>query len=90
MPGDNRFVGGKKSTTDRDNIALRPKRLADMEGQDRVRENLSIIIEAAAARGEPIDHLLFYGPPGLGKTSLAYVVSNEVGANIRVTAGTRN
>ncbi len=87
MQGDNRFVGGKKTTTDRDNIALRPKRLADMEGQDRVRENLSIIIEAAAARGEPIDHLLFYGPPGLGKTSLAYVVSNEVGANIRVTAG---
>ena len=87
MPGDERFVSGSKGKSDRENVALRPKRLADVVGQDRVRENLSIIIEAAAGRGEPIDHLLFYGPPGLGKTSLAYVVSNEVGANIRVTAG---
>ena len=87
MPGDERFVSGSKGKADRENIALRPKRLADVVGQDRVRENLSIIIDAAAGRGEPIDHLLFYGPPGLGKTSLAYVVSNEVGANIRVTAG---
>ncbi len=87
MPGDERFVSGSKGKSDRENIALRPKRLADVMGQDRVRENLSIIIDAAAGRGEPIDHLLFYGPPGLGKTSLAYVVSNEVGANIRVTAG---
>ena len=87
MPGDERFVSGSKGKSDRENIALRPRRLADVVGQDRVRENLSIIIEAAAGRGEPIDHLLFYGPPGLGKTSLAYVVSNEVGAIIRVTAG---
>lgn len=87
MPGDERFVSGSKSKSDRENIALRPKRLADVVGQDRVRENLSIIIDAAKGRREPIDHLLFHGPPGLGKTSLAYVVSNEVGANIRVTAG---
>ena len=87
MPGDERFVSGRKGKSDRENVALRPKRLADVVGQDRVRENLSIIIDAAAGRGEPIDHLLFDGPPGLGKTSLAYVVSNEVGANIRVTAG---
>lgn len=87
MSGDQRFVSGSKNKSDRENIALRPKRLADVLGQDRVRENLSIIIDAAAGRGEPIDHLLFYGPPGLGKTSLAYVVSNEVGATIRVTAG---
>jgi len=87
MPGDERFVSGRKGKSDRENVALRPKRLVDVLGQDRVRENLSIIIDAAAARGEPLDHLLFYGPPGLGKTSLAYVDSNEVGANIRVTAG---
>ncbi len=87
MPGDERVLSGSKGKSDRENIALRPRRLADVVGQDRVRENLSIIIDAAAGRGEPIDHLLFYGPPGLGKTSLAYVVSNEVAANIRVTAG---
>ena len=82
-----REVSGRKRKSERDNFALRPQRLAQMVGQDRVRENLSIIIEAAAAREEPIDHILFYGPPGLGKTSLAYVISNEAGGNIRVTAG---
>ncbi len=87
MPEENRIVGGQQRKAERDNIALRPQRLADMVGQDRVRENLSIIIDAASARGEPIDHILFYGPPGLGKTSLAYVISNEVQGNIRITAG---
>ena len=87
MPNDERAVSGKRRKVERDNVALRPERLADMLGQDRVRENLSIIIEAAAARGEPIDHILFYGPPGLGKTSLAYVIANEAQGNIRITAG---
>lgn len=87
MSKDGRVVGGQRRKSERENYALRPQRLADMVGQDRVRENLSIIIDAAAAREEPIDHLLFYGPPGLGKTSLAYVISNEVKGNIRVTAG---
>ncbi len=87
MAEDGRIVSGRPKRSDRDNIALRPQRLAHIVGQDRVRENLSIIIEAAAARAEPIDHVLFYGPPGLGKTSLAYVIANEVKANIRVTAG---
>ena len=87
MSDGGRVVSGQKRGGERENFALRPQRLAQMEGQDRVRENLSIIIEAAAAREEPIDHILFYGPPGLGKTSLAYVISNEVGGNIRVTAG---
>lgn len=87
MSAEKRVVSGSQRKTDRDNIALRPRRLVDMLGQDRVRENLSILIEAAAARSEPIDHVLFYGPPGLGKTSLAYVIANEVVGNIRVTAG---
>ena len=72
---------------DRDNVALRPKLLKDIVGQDRVRENLKIIIDAAKGRGEPIDHTLFYGPPGLGKTSLAHVIANEMRVNIRITAG---
>jgi len=85
--GDGRLVTGKQRTDDRENIALRPKVLNDIVGQDRVRENLRIIIDAAKARQEPVDHILFYGPPGLGKTSLAHVVANEMSSNIRITAG---
>lgn len=87
MSEDGRMMGGQAQRDDRRNIALRPKDLSEMIGQDRVRENLSIIIDAARMRNEPIDHLLFYGPPGLGKTSLAHVISNEMQANIRITAG---
>ncbi len=67
--------------------ALRPQRLVDLIGQDRVRENLSILIEAARQRGEPLDHVLFYGPPGLGKTTLAHIIAREMGVPIRVTSG---
>ena len=87
MSDDGRLVSGKPQKDDRENIALRPKLLKDIVGQDRVRENLKIIIEAATARSEPIDHVLFYGPPGLGKTSLAHVIANEMNCNIRITAG---
>jgi Holliday junction DNA helicase RuvB len=66
---------------------LRPSKLTEMIGQDRVRENLSILIEAARERQESLDHVLFYGPPGLGKTTLAHILSNEMEANIKVTSG---
>jgi Holliday junction DNA helicase RuvB len=69
------------------NQTLRPRRLDEMIGQDRVRENLTILIQAALARGEPLDHVLFYGPPGLGKTTLAHILANEMGSTLRITSG---
>ena len=72
---------------DRVDNALRPQRLGDLIGQDQVKENLGILIAAARGRSEALDHVLFYGPPGLGKTTLAHVVANEMGVNIKVTSG---
>ncbi len=68
-------------------LSLRPKTLKEYVGQEKVKQNLEITIAAAKKRGEPIEHVLLYGAPGLGKTTLAHVIANEIGANIRVTSG---
>ena len=67
--------------------SLRPKVLEEYIGQDKVKENLKVYIEAAKKRGEPLDHVLLYGPPGLGKTTLSNIISNEMNSNIKITSG---
>lgn len=66
---------------------LRPQKLADYVGQEKIKENLKILVDAASARKEILEHLLLYGPPGLGKTTLAHIIAREIGANIKITSG---
>lgn len=77
----------ENSSLDEDNITLRPKRLSEYTGQDKIVETLKIAIEAALQRKEPIDHILFNGPPGLGKTTLAHIIANEMGTKIITSSG---
>jgi Holliday junction DNA helicase RuvB len=82
-----RLVNPEHQLDDRIDLALRPRTLSELIGQERVKENLAILIAAARQRGDPLDHVLFYGPPGLGKTTLAHVLANEMNVNIKVTSG---
>jgi Holliday junction DNA helicase RuvB len=82
-----RVVAAEPHREDTPEPSLRPRRLAELIGQDRVRENLGILIQAARARGEALDHVLFYGPPGLGKTTLAHILAHEMEVNLKVTSG---
>ena len=82
-----RFVAPEKREDDELESTLRPKRLVEFVGQAQARDNLSVFIEAAKTRGDPLDHVLFSGPPGLGKTTLAQIVSRELGVGFRATSG---
>jgi len=84
---ENRIINPQPKPDDRLDQTLRPRTLQELIGQDQIKENLAILIAAARQRGEPLDHVLFYGPPGLGKTTLAHVLANEMTVNIKVTAG---
>ncbi len=86
---EKRLVGTEllAEDTDEAELSLRPKTLNEYIGQEKVKENMKIYIDAAKKRGEPLDHVLLYGPPGLGKTTLSAIIAHEMGVNIRITSG---
>lgn len=85
---EERMISPKETGDDQKlDVSLRPKRLEEYVGQEKIKENIRISIEAAKQRGESIEHVLLYGAPGLGKTTLAHIIANEFGSNIRITSG---
>ncbi len=84
----NRIVSGREQVSDQNlDLTLRPKTLVDFIGQGKIKESLQVFMDAAKQRREPIEHVLLYGPPGIGKTTLAHIIANYMGVNIRVTSG---
>ena len=84
---EDRIITGDEQEIDTWQYSLRPRKLVEYIGQDKVKENLDIFIKAALSRREALDHVLLYGPPGLGKTTLAAIIANELGVNLRITSG---
>jgi Holliday junction DNA helicase RuvB len=84
---EKRVLAGNEQEPDKWQYSLRPRRLQEYIGQEQVKHNLAIFIQAATSRKEPLDHVLLYGPPGLGKTTLANIIANEMNVNVRVTSG---